>query len=317
MKAICALVATASIAAAQESKPREIVLPTPVKVGSAALAARANRIVGACHDHAIRVWDLADLRLLRTIPVEGFATIDVFVISPDGRWLLIGDHEGNAAVWSTDTGEVHLKVRLPHYSGAAAFARDGARLAIAPMGDPIQVYDVASARKLYETAAVVGGSAALAFSRDGSWLAAADADTAVRVYDARTGMLRSQNRDFVLEPLAVEFTADGTQVIAGGGDKAVAFIDVASGKLMRKIESVNEPIMGLAVSEDGTSVAAMLMKAENMNEAAPVVVWKVTSGEKTREWQPPALLLSGGWSREGEIVGATATADAVHLWRLR
>jgi len=304
--------------AAQTPQPNAetIRLPLPAQAASVALSASANRAAVVCRDGKLRVWDLAEARLLRVIAFTN-GNIDYTAISSEGRWIFTGDHSGNMVVWDSDTGQAQLQLRSPHYPSTAAFSRDGKWLAIAPMGDPVQVFDVHAGRKLYETTAITGGTAAIAFSRDDSLIVAADADTAVRVYDARTGKLLAENRDFLLEPLAVDFTFDGKQVIAAGADKVLAFIDANSGKLVRRLEKTVEPVAYLEVSPDGAFVATVFMKADNLVLPAPVAVWETSSGLKKQEWLPPTVAVGTSWTRDGHLISADATPDSLEIWRIR
>ena len=312
------LAGLSAIASAQspQQKSEAIRLPLPARATSVALAAGASRAAVVCRDAKLRVWDLAETHLLRVIALDS-ANIDYTAISPEGRWIFTGDHSGNAVVWESDTGQAQLQLRLPHYPSTAAFSRDGKFLAIAPMGDPVQVFDVQAGRKLYEANAITGGTAAIAFSRDGSAIATADADTSVRVYDAHTGKLLAENRDFLLEPLAVDFSFDGKQVIAAGGDRILAFIDAASGKLVRRLPKTIEPAAYIEVSPDGAFVATVFMKADNLVLPAPLVVWEVSSGQKKQEWLPTTLALAIGWTRDGHLISANATPDSLQIWRIR
>lgn len=307
--------ATAMMAQTPHGSPDVIQLPSPVT--SVALSASSNRAAVVSRDKKLTIWDLTDGRLLRTI-VLATAEIDVSAISDDGHWIFTGDHSGNAFIWDTNTGQSQLQLRLPHYPGAAIFSHDGKFIAIAPMGDPVQVFDVASAKMLHQTNAIAGGTVALAFSRDGALIATADADTAVRVYDARSGKVVSENRDFLLEPLALDFNSDGRQVVAAGGDKILIFIDAASGKTIRRLQKTDEPVSvsSLKVSPDGSLVAAVIMKAENMTQPAPVVMWDVSSGQQKSQWMPTSLALAIDWTREGRLISAGADSDFLHIWRV-
>src|SRR4029078_8752036 len=155
-------------------------------------------------DKKLRVWSLPGGSLLRTIEL-GDRRIDVVVVPPDGPSLAAGDHAGGYTVWDTATGAERMALKMPFYPTALAFSPDGRQLAIAPVGEPVQLYDVPSRTKLVELQRPVGGPSALAFSRDGSRIATADADTAIRVYDARSGRMSPPNTDFLLEPLALAF----------------------------------------------------------------------------------------------------------------
>jgi WD40 repeat protein len=305
--------AIATMAQAPQAGPDVIRLGAPVT--SIALSGNSRRVAVVSRDNKLTLWDLSDGRLLRTIPLAT-AEIDITALSDDGRWIFAGDHSGNALVWDANTGEAKLQLQLPHYPSAACFSRDGKIIAIAPMGEPVQVFDMAAAKMLFQTHAVTGGSEALALSRDGKSLATADADTAVRVYDARSGKLSAENHDFLLEPLAVEFSPDGRQVIAGGGDKFLIFIDAASGKTIRRLEKTDEPYSSLKVSSDGAFVAAILMKAENMTQPAPLVKWEVSSGQKKSQWTPRVLALGMDWTPDGRLISAGAEGDSLQIWRV-
>ena len=284
-----------------------------------AISAGANRVAAASSDKNLTVWDLAGGKLLRTIPLET-AEIVFMAVSPDGRRIFTGQHNGKIVVWDADSGKALLQLPFTHYATAASFSADGKLLAIAPAGQPVQIFEVASFRKLSETPFVIGGVESIAFSRDGALLATADADTAVRVYDSHTGKLISENRDFLLEPLGLDFTADGKQVIAAGGDKQTSFIEASSGKLVRRLAKTDQPIFfsGLRVSPDGRQVGLVFMKAENMMQAAPVATWEVSSGDKKSEWLPPNLAFGLDWTRDGHLVAfGMQTPDTLVIWQDR
>jgi hypothetical protein len=77
-----------------------------------------------------------------------------------------------------------------------------------------------------------------------------------------------------------------------------------------------EPPMLLQTSPDGALLAAVFIKADNMTEPAPIVVWEAASGRKRAEWTPPTRPLGGGWTADGRLLVATGTKDAIHIWRI-
>lgn len=315
--ACVSLAGFAAVSMAQRPQGNLEIIKLQSRVTSVAISAASNRAVAVTQDRKLTLWDIANGRLLQTIPLAT-AEIDVTAISDDGRSIFTGDHSGNYVVWEASTGKAQLQLRLPHYASAAAFSHDSYWIAIAPMGDPVQILDLTTSRRLYQTPLVAGGITALAFSRDGSSLATADADTAIRIYETRTGKLVAENRDFLLEPLAVDFTPDGRQVIAGGADKVIAFIDAATGKVIRRLQKMDEPVSpaGLKVSPDGSFFAALLMKAEDMNEPAPILVWNASSGHEESRWMPPSLALYLDWTRDGRLISVGPDSDSLRVFRV-
>jgi dipeptidyl aminopeptidase/acylaminoacyl peptidase len=290
-------------------------LATPVRATSFVLA-KTGRLAGAvCEDGKLLLWTLPEGRMLRTIDLG--RNIDIVAMSEDGGWIAAGDHGGSYTVWDTSTGARQMHVQMPFYPFALAFSPDGKRLAIAPVGEPVEIYDPASGQKLFELPRTTGGSAAVSFSRDGGRIATADTDTVVRIYDARNGEMLARNAEFLLVPLTAAFTPDGKQLVTAGGDKVIALLDAATGNVIRKSTKAADPVLYMHVSPDGALVAAMLMHADNMLMAAPLVISETASGREVQEWLPPSLALGGGWTKDGRLLVATATEKALHIWRVR
>jgi WD40 repeat protein len=313
MRALAAALLLAGTLAAQPAVVATLASAAPANFFVLARSGKSGAAV--CDDHKLRVWALPEGRLLRTIDLAEL--IDAAAMSGDGAWIAVGDHSGGYTVWNAATGAQQLQFRMAYYPFALAFSADAKRLAIAPAGEPVQIYDVASRAKLFELEPTVGGTAAVAFSGDGSRIATADADTIVRIYDGGTGKLLARNTDFLLEPLAVSFTADGKRVLAGGGDLTIALLDAATGSAVRKSAKLTDPVIYLEVSPDGQLAAAGLMHAANMLMAAPLIVSEVESGRKVQEWLPAGRMLGGGWTVDGHLLAATNSDSGLQIWRVR
>ena len=270
----------------------------------------------ACSDKKLHVWALPEGRMVRSIDL-GDRAIDGMAISGDGKWIAVGDHSGGYTVWDTTSGAAQIELKLPHYPASMAFNSDAKRLAIAPMGEPVQIYELATRKKLFELQSPVGGTAAVVFSRDGGRIATADADTVVRVYDARNGELVSRNTDLLVVPLTAAFTADGEGVLAGGGDKVIALVDASTGKAIRRSAKAEDVIAYLETSPDGTLLAAVLMHSDNMLEPGPLVISEVATGKTVQEWRPASLMVGGAWTKDGHLLAATMEKKALHVWRVR
>jgi WD40 repeat protein len=311
-----ALIGVACLPVCAQTPPTAFVtLETPT-AARAVVVAKTGRLAGVvCRGGKLLLWSLPDGRSLRTIDF-GDRRLDAVVISPDGAAVAAGDHAGKYTVWDTATGAEQMTLQMPFYPSALAFSADGKQLAIAPVGEPVQIYDLASRKKVVELQRPIGGTSALAFSPDGSRIATADADTVIRVYDTRTAAMLPPNSDFVLEPLALAFSSDGKQLVTGG-DKVMASLDVASGKLIRKSGKLDDPVAALDISPDGTLVAAMLLHADNMLMPGLVMISEVSSGRKVTQWLPDTVPLGGGWTNDGHLLVATGNDTAVQIWRVR
>lgn len=306
----CAL----AVAPARAQAP-QVALKAVSPVIVSVIAGNGSVAAAVSADHQLRTWDVRAARLLQALDVAG-RDVALTAMSDDGRLLLMADYRDAVTVWNPATGHVEFEERLDRYLTAAAFSRDGRLLAVAP-GSPVRVYDIAAHRVLYELERTTGCTN-IVFSRDNARIATTDGD-GVRIYDARTGALVSNNTEFLAVPLAVDFTADGKHVVAGGGDNVVLLIDAATGKTVARMPRTAEAIFQLAVSPDGRRLAVVTQQANAPQAAAPVVFADLPSLRKAGEWTSPAGVLVPGaaWNAEGHFLAATATADVLHLWRVR
>jgi WD40 repeat protein len=314
--AATAMLLMAANVRAQNAPEVVATIATDARVNNVLLAPTGRVVAAFCSDDKLRVLSVPQGAIQQTIDVAG-RQFTASAISADGRLIAAGDFAGNYNVWDTSSGTVRISLKSPYYPSAMAFTADGTRLAMAPVGEPVQIYDMGSGKKLLELRRVTGGTAAISFSRDGRRIATADADTVVRIYDASTGALLSANAEYLLEPLSAVFSADGSQVITGGGDKVVVWHDAQSGKSIRRSGKTDDPVAQLGISPDGKMVSAALMHADNLLMPAPILVSEVDSGKRVSQWMPPSLPLGGGWVSDGRLLIVTGDEKAIQLWRVR
>jgi WD40 repeat protein len=300
---------------AQSATPAESVVQLPARVVWFVVATGRPLAAAMTVDNKIRVLSLPEGREQRAFDRPP-ASVDVFSISPDGRFVVYGGHKGDVHVWSSTTGATQCELHLKRYPGVGVFSYDGATLAVAAQGDALQLVDVASCKTRVSLRQTVGGVMAAAFSRDGRYIATADGDTAVRVYEAGNARLVSENKDSVMSPLAVDFTPDGRTVLASGGDKVVLFVDAATGRTSRRA-STTQPPLAMLISPDGKSLATVFMKSEDMTQPDHITVTSVASGTREADWLPPVMPIGGGWTVDGRFLVATAAQNTLHLWTLK
>jgi WD40 repeat protein len=140
-------------------------------------------------DPAVRVWDVASGKVLRSFSVDedGKEERDVRLakFAPDGKtvaFVLSGARV--AALWDVAAGkEIRRLPEAAHEIFAVAFSPDGALVALGSWDKSVRVYAAATGK---ETAHLVGHQGhvnALAFAPDGKRLASASADGTVLIWN--------------------------------------------------------------------------------------------------------------------------------------
>ncbi|HET6469387.1 MAG TPA: TIR domain-containing protein [Geminicoccaceae bacterium] len=209
---------------------------------SLALDRAGGLMVSADQKGLVHFWDVAARQELGEPIRARQGYVWSVALTPDGRTVAAVGDDGiglwdvatRTSVGTLGTGEVERR--------ALAISPDGTILAAGGDGEAVELWDLASRRRLEPP--LVGHAGAvwsLAFSTDGATLASGDDDGSVRLWDVR------QRRP--LPPLlaghsgrvtALAFGPDGTMLASGGSERELLLIDLATR------QALGRPLLPLA-----------------------------------------------------------------------
>lgn len=155
----------------------------PGERASALLSANGDRALTLSDGGAVQLWDATKGRLLRPLRDKRSTPAPAPGFSRDGRFILIRNAAPGVPVRIADatTGSVVADLLPREPVKEALFSRDS-RLVITLAGKAVEVWDVATGRRvgpplLHQTAAVQADSSA-----DGQWLLTVDGDRVMRLW---------------------------------------------------------------------------------------------------------------------------------------
>src|SRR5262249_1110708 len=238
----------------------------------------------------------------RLLTCRGHRGIPMSVtFSPDGRWIASVSHGprlgevGEIKVWDATSGEELLS--LPGHPtetekiGSIVFSPDGQRLVRACNDHAVQIYDIATRRRLFRLQGHSAPVLGVAIRPDGRIIASASDDNTVKLWDMATG---SEIRTLVghsREVISVAFSPDGARLVSGSNDRTLKVWDVESGQEILTLRGHGGVVRGVRFSHDGQRIAST-------SEDGTVKIWGAMPLSPGRREQRRAAALANRFVSE-------------------
>ncbi|MCP4592574.1 MAG: NACHT domain-containing protein, partial [bacterium] len=313
-------------------------------------------------DGSVRLWEFGG-----QVEINRFlghcSAVRSVAWSPDGQTLASGADDHTLRIWDLERGE-NLHTLEGHQKAvwSVAYAPDGKTLASGSADHTLRIWDAASGASLRTLEGHGAAIWSVAYAPGGQILASGGDDHNVRLWDLKRG----QNAD-ILEGhmegvLSVAWSPDGQILASGSADQTVRLWGVASapaeplvpwgvgaGATLRTLEGQQSPVLSVAWSPDGGTLAAaedttvrlwdpvggaLLRKFENHHRGFRSVAWSpdghtlAAGGDRTIQLRDPSrgtvtghlggrqdAVLSAAWSPDGQALAA-ATPTTVRLWNV-
>ncbi|MBL8796461.1 MAG: FecR domain-containing protein [Planctomycetia bacterium] len=253
--------------------------------GCGGVSADGKTAAVCTNDGVIHIWDVVRRQERVTIDLHTpIPQLLPMALAPDGSWVAMPEPDPNQPpairLWNTLSGEELAAIPAAASSiPCLTVSRDGRYLApmlSKPEGRRAQpptllVWDLAMRQPLSFLLDRATTVRAVAFSPDGQLLATSWHDGKVRVWDLTARKLQhTLEVNQLLYCLA--FTPDGRRLAGGNSMGQVKLWDLATGEEQLRIQAGSRVTWDLAISTDGTRLAAVA-------HDAPVTIWGLPAGK--------------------------------------
>jgi WD40 repeat protein len=257
---------------------------------------KGEQLVSASADKTVQTWNVADGTSKRRLDHGG--AVQCLALSKDGTRLASGGANKRVKVWTLADGKQETElVTLAEVRGVG-FSPDGKRLVVAEADNVVRVFGLDGV--MQEFFSHEGPVVAAGFLPDGKRLFAASADKTARLWTPtliwQTGHTKS--------PRQAVFSPKSDQIIAAYEDKTMKIWSAADGKLVKSFEAHNGPVVGVAVSADGTRLVSA-------GADKTVKIWSLAAKPGGKEADKPATTISLPETPEAVTVSPNGTRLAV------
>ncbi|MDX1932666.1 MAG: caspase family protein, partial [Capsulimonadales bacterium] len=185
--------------------------------------------------------------------------------SPDGKTIASAGRDRAIRLWNRTTGAPIsvLGGAQQILAVAAQPGPDGKYLASGGADGLVRIWDRRTGERKLVLTGHTGSVTSVAYTPDGKLLASGGRDRTIRLWDAETGQAVRTVTAATGVVHALAFLPEGKGLIAGcagkdGGNGTILRIATETGQVVKTFEETNTvgPVVAIAVSPDGTSVAA-------------------------------------------------------------
>jgi WD40 repeat protein len=236
-------------------------------------------------------------------------------LSPDGRWLAVGDSAGSVGIWDWPARRALTNLPMPSvFSGVLFFSPRGrylsAQLLLTNFAPAGRLWESGTWREVplppIDSNGICGGC----LSPDEKLLAAGYTSGEIKLWSFPTGALVDQLRARRRGNVSFAFAPDGRTLASAGADGFIELWDLLERRPLAKFQGHHNGVGGPAFSSDGQRLAAA---GGDAREA--VKLWDMATLREVIALPAKGLEFRGArFSPDGNTLVAVDATGVTHLW---
>jgi WD40 repeat protein len=241
------------------------------------------------HSHpgppAVRFAASADGKAFATLAAGGEVTWEgggttvlgakAIAISPEGRWLAVGDVAGRVRVIDLTSSAEPVTITTRGAVGGLALSSGGRTLTVNGAGG-VGLYDLRTGKARRTFKEPTDPQSPPALSADGTMLACTLRNETIQLWDTRTGRPLTVMKGMAAPVRSLAFHPDGRTVAAGAADGVVRLWETEGGSEVDSLAAGIGAVVGLAFHPSRRVIALAGAGHDEDERAADIDLWDLT-----------------------------------------
>lgn len=221
-------------------------------VWSLAFSPNSQVLASSSGDKTIKLWQLSNGELLRTIARAHLDVIWSVAISPDAQTLVSGSGDKTVKVWDLNTGEL-MRTLQGHTDTvrSVAISADGQTIVSGSGDKTVKVWDSNTGELLRTLAGHTDAVRSVAISPNRQIVASGSADNTVKIWNLNTGKLLHNLTGHTGKIISIAISPDGETVASGSNDNTIKLWSLHTGKLLQTLTGHTDHVNSIAFRADG------------------------------------------------------------------
>ncbi len=293
------------------------------RIASVATSKSGLDVLTTSFDGSARLWQLNG-EFERKLRLEPEIEHDAANLSWDGTLAVTASH-GRVKLWDTVNGSKVAELPVIHETTTSlagdevpklrithvVLSRSKDRLVLAKSDGTVELWDVASSRKLKELLKLDGNIIQVAWSDDGRKIGVLDFNGAPRVIETESGTEVQGFRHGAMTENAINafaFDGSGEHIVTSGEDYTARVWRIQSGEELFRLRGHTDGVRSAMFSPDGSTIVTA-------SRDGSARIWSISDGREL-------LVLDGGatpmwraeFSHDGRLIVTSSDDGNVRLW---
>ena len=225
-------------------------------IKSLAVNPQKEQLASASIDCTIKVWNLSNLQLIRTLTAHK-NSVESVIFSHDGRWLASASDDNTIKLWDASTGDL-LYTFAGHVEDVlcVTFSRDDKQLTSASMDYTIRIWDLTE-QKLLHNLFNAHVMQSVAYSYIGNYLASGGDEGIIKLWDPITGKLLKTLVGHKEMVNSVAFSPTDNYLISASLDRTIKVWNVAKEEVLHTFVGHTDWVRQIACHRSGDEIGSI------------------------------------------------------------